>query len=135
LISIALRSGLSVDAIIDQIRGIRCPACIRREGVNVTSCPDAISKVIKKYMDVGGNEEGNQVHAPGKDRDLSEVLHKFSSAAAKSGEYVKNIPVNGLTKRVNTGIAIDQACPECGMPINHESGCVVCTHCGFSKCG
>ncbi|NTW05953.1 MAG: vitamin B12-dependent ribonucleotide reductase, partial [Peptococcaceae bacterium] len=52
LISVALRSGLSVEVITEQIRGIRCPACIRREGVNVTSCPDAISRVIKKYMDV-----------------------------------------------------------------------------------
>jgi len=137
LISIALRSGLSVDSIIEQIRGIRCPACVRREGVNVTSCPDAISKVIKKYMDVG-NDQGQLVSATTSDkeiRDLSETLHKFSSAAEKSGEYMKNIPVNGLTKRVQTGVAVDQACPECGMPITHESGCMVCTHCGFSKCG
>ena len=138
LISIALRSGLSVDAIIEQIRGIRCPACVRREGVNVTSCPDAISKVIKKYMDVGANDQGKLVPVPmpGKEpRDLSETLHKLSSVAAKSGEYMKNIPVNGLTKMVNPGIAVDQACPECSMRVIHESGCVVCTHCGFSKCG
>jgi ribonucleoside-diphosphate reductase alpha chain len=27
------------------------------------------------------------------------------------------------------------ACPDCGGAIEHESGCVVCRLCGFSKCG
>jgi len=47
LISIALRSGVAKDAIVEQIRGIRCPACIRRDGVNVTSCPDAIARALQ----------------------------------------------------------------------------------------
>lgn len=50
LVSIALRSGISVDSIIEQLRGIRCPACIRRPGINVTSCPDAIAKALKKSV-------------------------------------------------------------------------------------
>ncbi|MDR3586883.1 MAG: vitamin B12-dependent ribonucleotide reductase [Desulfosporosinus sp.] len=93
LISVALRSGISEEVIIEQIRGIRCPACMRREGVNVTSCPDAIARIIKKNIVKGG------------------------------GEDVKPVEVSGANK-----------CPECGMPINHESGCVVCVHCGYSKC-
>ena len=48
LISIALRSGISLDSIVEQLRGIRCPACIRRPGIKVTSCPDAIAKALKK---------------------------------------------------------------------------------------
>jgi ribonucleoside-diphosphate reductase alpha chain len=27
------------------------------------------------------------------------------------------------------------SCPECGKAVEHEGGCVVCRHCGFSKCG
>ena len=27
------------------------------------------------------------------------------------------------------------ACPDCGSAVEHESGCVVCRFCGFSKCG
>lgn len=49
LVSIALRSGISVDSIVEQLRGIRCSACIRQPGVQVTSCPDAIAKAIKKH--------------------------------------------------------------------------------------
>ena len=96
LVSIALRSGLSVEAIIEQIKGIRCPACIRRDGVNVTSCPDAIARVIMKNKD-----------------------------SFMQGTDEKKVPV----------IANENVCPECGAKISHESGCVVCTQCGYSKCG
>jgi ribonucleoside-diphosphate reductase alpha chain len=27
------------------------------------------------------------------------------------------------------------ACPDCGGAVEHESGCIVCRFCGFSKCG
>jgi ribonucleoside-diphosphate reductase alpha chain len=118
LISIALRSGLSVDAIIEQIKGIRCPACIRRDGVNVTSCPDAIARVIKKYMDVGNTFSQTQ-----------------SAVSTEQPVQAKFTPASSLSKKAQASVAVDNACPECGMPINHESGCVVCTHCGYSKCG
>ncbi|OLN30358.1 Ribonucleotide reductase of class II (coenzyme B12-dependent) [Desulfosporosinus metallidurans] len=126
LISIALRSGLSVDAITEQVKGIRCPACMRREGVSVTSCPDAIARVIKKYNEVGINvskvQFGTQETAPTAER--SNVVGRGEPSIEK---------VAG--KKARTGLAPANACPECGMPINHESGCVVCTHCGYSKCG
>ena len=135
LISIALRSGLAVDSIVEQMRGIRCPACVRREGVNVTSCPDAISRVIKKYRDVGSSDQEPRFVTDQAGGDLTETLRRFSDAAEKSGDRMNHIPVNRLTKKVQAGAAVDQACPECGMQVNHESGCVVCPHCGFSKCG
>lgn len=118
LISIALRSGLSVDAIIEQVKGIRCPACIRREGVSVTSCPDAIARVIKKYMDVGNAFSQTQ-----------------SAVSTEAPVKEKATPAPDLSKKARGTVAVNNACPECGMPINHESGCVVCTHCGYSKCG
>jgi ribonucleoside-diphosphate reductase alpha chain len=136
LISISLRSGISINSILDQIKGIRCAACIRREGVKVMSCPDAIARVIEKYMDVGSNDQGQAVAKNGANGNgLSKALEKLSEVAARSGEYVKKIPVNSLKRKASSGVAVDQACPDCGMPINHESGCVVCIHCGYSKCG
>ncbi|HAH95822.1 MAG TPA: ribonucleotide-diphosphate reductase subunit alpha [Firmicutes bacterium] len=69
LISIALRSGVATDAIIEQIRGIRCPACIRRDGVNVTSCPDAIARALQSVVQapaavrVAQNEQAASVNA------------------------------------------------------------------------
>lgn len=126
LISIALRSGLSVDAITEQVKGIRCPACMRREGVSVTSCPDAIARVIKKYNEVGINiatiQFGAQETVPAAEQ--SNVVAREKSSVEKVTE-----------KKPRAGVALANACPECGMSINHESGCVVCTHCGYSKCG
>ncbi|MCO5388249.1 vitamin B12-dependent ribonucleotide reductase [Desulfosporosinus sp.] len=127
LISITLRSGLSVDAITEQIKGIRCPACMRREGVNVTSCPDAISRVIRKYNDVGINFTKSQT-------GVQEQVLATEKADVVAGQG--NVAAEkGATKKARVNIAPGNACPECGMSINHESGCVVCTHCGYSKCG
>lgn len=50
LISLALRSGVEVEAILDQIKGIRCVACIVDPETWVLSCPDAIGKTIEKYV-------------------------------------------------------------------------------------
>jgi len=126
LISITLRSGLSVDAITEQIKGIRCPACMRREGVNVTSCPDAIARVIRKYNEVGINftkgHIGTQQQVPATEKP--EAVGRGKSATEKV-----------VVKKAHANVAPENACPECGMSINHESGCVVCTHCGYSKCG
>jgi len=126
LISITLRSGLSVDAITEQIKGIRCPACIRREGVNVTSCPDAIARVIRKYNEVGINFSDVQKKAK------ETALVRESTGAVKPGAALSE-KVTG--KKARAKVTTANACPECGKSINHESGCVVCTHCGYSKCG
>lgn len=123
LISIALRSGLSVDAIMEQIKGIRCPACIRREGVSVTSCPDAIARVIKEHMELGKAKENGFAF----------------SQAQKAPTVEKPVQVKGAAiaevQKTRASVANENVCPECSMPINHESGCVVCVHCGYSKCG
>ena len=50
LVSIALRSGVDADSIIDQLKGIRCHSTIRQKDLKVLSCPDAIGKVIEKVM-------------------------------------------------------------------------------------
>jgi ribonucleoside-diphosphate reductase alpha chain len=48
LVSVALRSGMDMEVIIQQLKGIRCPSTIRQQGLGVTSCPDAIAKAIEK---------------------------------------------------------------------------------------
>jgi ribonucleoside-diphosphate reductase alpha chain len=59
LISLALRSGIKVEAILKQIRGIRCPSPIWQKGGMVLSCPDAIAKAVERYLHVkrGKKEE------------------------------------------------------------------------------
>ncbi|MGE5560020.1 MAG: vitamin B12-dependent ribonucleotide reductase [Chloroflexota bacterium] len=50
LVSIALRSGIEPDVIIDQIKGIKCIGCIVDPETRVLSCPDAIGKAIEKFV-------------------------------------------------------------------------------------
>lgn len=50
LVSIALRAGVSIETIIEQLKGIRCPSTIRQQGMKVMSCPDAIARTIEKVL-------------------------------------------------------------------------------------
>ncbi|WP_040198086.1 vitamin B12-dependent ribonucleotide reductase [Candidatus Soleaferrea massiliensis] len=106
LISIAMRSGISEDAIIEQLRGIRCPSTTRQKGVSCTSCPDAIARVIKKVKDMRGM----------KPEDISKQIASVPEPASRPES-------DGF-----------RYCPECGEKLEHEGGCVTCRNCGYSKC-
>ena len=115
LVSVAIRSGMDPQEIITQLKGIRCPSCLRRQGVPVTSCPDAIAKALEKVLQV--SETGTlptpsavpTPPAPDRPRPTSSI----SPAEAKLAKF----------------------CPECGARLEHEGGCVTCRDCGYSKCG
>jgi ribonucleoside-diphosphate reductase alpha chain len=58
LISISLRAGMQVEDIVEQLKGIRCPACLRRKDLEVLSCPDAIARVITEAVGIFTEESG-----------------------------------------------------------------------------
>ena len=114
LVSVGIRSGMDPKEIIQQLKGIRCPSCLRQSGVPVTSCPDAIAKSLEKVLKVSqGNRE--TVPAP-------------ISATTKAAP----IPRPGMTP---AEAKLAKFCPECGAKLEHEGGCVTCRDCGYSKCG
>ncbi|MEA2015803.1 MAG: ribonucleotide reductase N-terminal alpha domain-containing protein [Actinomycetota bacterium] len=50
LISIAIRSGIDIESIKNQLEGIRCATCIADNNTHVLSCPDAIAKAVDFYL-------------------------------------------------------------------------------------
>jgi len=60
LISLALRSGIEVDEIIEQISGIRGEHAVFQDGGLVYSIPDAIAKVLEKRYLPKGNGNGKK---------------------------------------------------------------------------
>lgn len=111
LASIALRSGIDVRSIIDQLKGIRCPSTIRQSGMKCTSCPDAIAKAIERVYQ-------QQVR-------LGHWAEPELSAAEGPAASQAETVVPGRMR----------FCPECGAKLEHEGGCVICCNCGYSKCG
>lgn len=107
MVSLAMRSGVCVKEITDQLRGINCPACLKLKAqgraIDGISCPDILSKTIEEF----GNTTTFQSN-----KDIREAEPVVTSV----DEADKNM------------------CPECGSPIAHQSGCRSCSNCGWSKC-
>ena len=120
LISTALRSGLEVNAIIEQLKGIRCHSTLRQRALNnnikVLSCPDAIGKVLEKVAKIKAEE------------DAKKSVDEYSRPIAK-----EELAEVGCCETPTKPDA--QPCPECGANMEHEGGCVICRGCGYSKCG
>ena len=110
LISLALRSGVRVEPLIRQIKGIRCPSPLMGKGGIILSCPDAVGKALERYM------KRKQALEAGEPLEEATTLDRFAPEPIFSGNVV--------------GV-----CPDCGAALVHEGGCMVCRSCGYSKCG
>jgi len=59
LVSLALRSNIAPEEIMNQLKGVSCHQPAWAEGGKITSCSDAIAKALEKYMQKGKNGNGN----------------------------------------------------------------------------
>lgn len=58
LISVALRSGVDINVLLSELRGIRCYSTLKHSGVDCTSCPDAIARTVEaEYNKIMGIQE------------------------------------------------------------------------------
>ncbi len=120
LISMALRSNVEPDSIVKQLKGMRCPSpsLLPQPGGKVLSCSDALAKVLEHFL------EEFYKKGPQKDIDKEIVKKKFITHEQLDFDFQSN----SQTKNI-AGM-----CPECGNILEHESGCVICHCCGYSKC-
>jgi len=56
MISLALRAGVDTKSIIEQLKGIRCPAPAFGKGGVILSCSDAIAKVLERNFETKSEE-------------------------------------------------------------------------------
>ncbi len=140
LISIALRSGVDIKEIIEQLRGIRCHTTLRQKGLKVLSCPDAIGRVLEKVLNLQVEvKDVETIHELTKAVEVGSrnCINNSSSCSTNSKSNCNNNCDNEATVALDTSLPWNMLknCPECGSNLQHEGGCVICMNCGFSKCG
>jgi ribonucleoside-diphosphate reductase alpha chain len=120
MVSLALRSGISIDSIIKQVKGIRCPSPAWGEGGSILSCPDAIARALERYTKDAVSHPHHKPRAVISAQPHPTVAYA-SSDCAKGGS--KN------------HLGLCPECPDCGGLLEFGEGCAFCRGCGFSKCG
>ena len=131
LVSIALRSGMDVESVVEQLKGIRCPSTIRQKGLKVLSCPDAIGRLIEKVAKLqSGREEISTAHVIS-DEEVKEPLPDVECES----ECDSCSMIDMCNKPDKAKEEMPAICHECGSVLEHEGGCVICRNCGYSKCG
>ena len=110
MMSLAARGGVKIDDILDQLKSCgTCPSyAVRKATKKDTSlgscCPTAVGNSLK------------DMH--------KEVLTRIH--ACEQGNIITNTTTEDIVDK--------NKCPECGAEIIHESGCMSCPSCGFSRC-
>ena len=106
LISLALRSGISIEDIISQLKGIGGEVPTFHDGSLIQSIPDGIAHVLERYVLAEPSEE-NILELPPITKE-------------------EPIPVILTTNTIK--------CPRCGAEIPEEK-CPMCPNCAWTKCG
>lgn len=117
LMSLALRSGIPIGRIKDQLRGISCDRAVGVGPDKVLSAPHAIGQAIERYLE---EKKGVQGVLP---------LGGPSTNTAVQPEAESSFQ----RLRQESFIA---TCPDCGCAqMAYEEGCIKCHICGYSECG
>ena len=111
MVSLALRSGVSIPEVVSQLKGITCcPAW--DNGVLVRSAPDAVALALERHID----------HELAQGPPDASQLKLFASS-----EKRESWDLTGPQPRTR--------CPDCSAPLAYQEGCLLCASCGWNKCG
>ena len=117
LMSLALRSGVPIGSIRDQLRGISSDRAVGVGPKKVLSAPDAIGQAIERYLEEqAGIQEELPITAPAAPSDV-----RAEPAPARYTGHHEHFM---------------GSCPDCGSgQLAYEEGCMKCHVCGYSECG
>jgi len=125
LISLCLRSGIDPEAIVRQLKGIAGPNPVWDNGELILSAPDAIGRALERYLERRGEGTGGE----------SLGIATRTRGTARPEDVVKAAGESETFQGPGAMPARPMAsCPDCGSPVAHENACLVCKHCGWSKC-
>ena len=112
LVSLALRSGIDMREIVEQLRGITCcPAW--DNGTLVRSAPDAVALALAGHANSESRPEEMQ-----------------------EGSQLKLLPESKERPKWDLeGANPKSRCPDCTSLLIYQEGCLMCAGCGWNKCG
>jgi len=128
LVSLALRSGIDIKSIIDQLEGIRCPSPSWEKGGRIFSCADGLAKVIERIL--LKKNKPNTTFA--KIEDMTESMGKDKNGR---GQDFGDEQYYGKTATKAKASAVVGVCPDCGGALVYQEGCMICHSCAYTKCG
>lgn len=137
LVSLALRSGIPVATVIDQMKGIRGPMPSWGKNGQILSIPDAIAQVLTEHMK---SKQGklNLLFTEDATKELQEG-EELQTVDQVIGE-MEEVTVSEKATEVDTGsasvanVGFAPECPDCGGILVMAEGCMTCHGCGYSKC-
>lgn len=137
MVSLALRTGVSFDYAIDQLKSVQaCPSYVSRGATKHDTsqgncCPSAIAnaliKMQKEVFNDLGIEEDEKIIIPVKTvkPETNEVVKE--KLLQEELDYIKQNGEIAFAKKFGK-------CPSCGEKLEHIEGCLT-SSCGWSKCG
>lgn len=118
--STMLRGGMAIESIVDSVKGVKCSACTQAKGskkvIDGLSCGDILARTIQEEYDRFNKCENKC---------------KLRTKEVKESSRLENI---AMMLNPENWVVPNNTCPECGMEMTNESGCVTCKNCGYSKC-
>ncbi|MEN8373971.1 MAG: ribonucleotide reductase N-terminal alpha domain-containing protein [Gemmatimonadota bacterium] len=119
LISLALRSGIGLTEVHQQLRGISCDRAVGYGPNKVLSVPDAIAQAIELYQQ---ERAGVQQELP---------INQTVTTGAQSAAAQAHVDFGAY----DPGETFIGTCPDCASELTFAEGCVKCMVCGYSECG
>jgi ribonucleoside-diphosphate reductase alpha chain len=121
LISLAIRSGIDPQQIVKQLKGISGSNPIWHEGEMIKSTPDAIGRVLERYLNREQKRQTSLALEELADEEHEAPVAKAPASNKPGIEFVY-------------GVQVKEMCPDCHSPVIFEEGCLLCRQCGYSKC-